>query len=105
MKLAFRSVDFCEGTKAKGLGAEKNRRNRDEDQHKLNPVMTPGPNFQLRLHWWEPSAPTSLRHPCSSAMFTENVMAQWILDQEFGTGLTLGSLSSEDDDDAEDDAQ
>ena len=38
---------------------EKNSRSREENQHKLNPLMASGPRIEPRPHWWEASALTT----------------------------------------------
>jgi len=32
---------------------------RTRTNNKLNPLMTPGPGFEPRAHWWEESATTT----------------------------------------------
>ena len=38
---------------------EKNPRSREENQHKLNPLMASGPGIEAGAHWWEASAFTT----------------------------------------------
>ena len=54
---------FGEGGKPEN--PEKNPRSREENQHKLNPLMASGPGIEPGPHWWEASAlTTALHHPC-----------------------------------------
>ena len=48
---------FAEGGKPENT--EKNPRSREENQHKLNPLMASGPGIEPRPHWWEASALTT----------------------------------------------
>ena len=48
---------FAEGRKPEN--PEKNPRSREENQHKLNPLMASGPGIEPAPHWWEASALTT----------------------------------------------
>ena len=48
---------FGEGGKPEN--PEKNPRSREENQHKLNPLMASGPGIEPGPHWWEASALTT----------------------------------------------
>jgi len=48
---------FAEGGKPEN--PEKNPRSREENQHKLNPLMASGPGIEPGPHWWEVSALTT----------------------------------------------
>ena len=48
---------FAEGGKPEN--PEKNPRSREENQHKLNPLMASGPGIEPGPHWWEASALTT----------------------------------------------
>ena len=39
---------------------EKNPQSREENQHKLNPLMLLGPGIEPGPHWWEVSALTTV---------------------------------------------
>jgi len=54
----FRNVDFCERGKLEN--PEKNPQSKVRPNNKLNPLMTPGPEFELRPHWWEVSVLTTV---------------------------------------------
>ena len=51
-------LGFDEGGKP-----EKNPRGREENQHKLNPLMAFGPGIEPGPHWWEASALTTAPSP------------------------------------------
>jgi len=51
---------FVEEGKPENL--EKNPHSKARTINKLNPLMTPGPEYKPRPHWWEES---TLCHPCS----------------------------------------
>ena len=55
---------FGEGGKPEN--PEKNPRSREENQHKLNPVMASGPGIEPGPHWWEASALTTTPSPLPS---------------------------------------
>ena len=81
---------FAEGGKPEN--SEKNPRSREENQHKLNPVMASGPGIEPGPHWWEASAFTTApsllhgqskttyflakKHPC--LVFNFVVIFNWI---------------------------
>ena len=48
---------FGEGGKPEN--PEKNPRSREENQHKLNPLMASGPGIEPGPNWWEASALTT----------------------------------------------
>ena len=49
----------------------KTSRSKEENNNKLNPQMTSGPEIEPGTHLWEASALTTaaLRHPCSHPLF------------------------------------
>ena len=48
---------FAEGGKPEN--PEKNPRSREENQHKLNPLMASGPGIKSGPNWWEASVLTT----------------------------------------------
>ena len=47
------------GTGGKPENLEKNPRSREENQHKLNPLIASVPGIEPGPHWWEASALTT----------------------------------------------
>ena len=75
---------FGEGGKPEN--PEKNPRSREENQHKLNPLMASGPGIEPGPHWWEASALTTTPSLLSfKAKMHKALKSIWYYSRQYGS--------------------